>query len=64
MSINDTVNSNLTALAQSSHPINSFSPYAYSIVAQSQSSDIDSQQSTIFTRKHGTNPFDDDFIQR
>jgi len=58
------INSNLSALAQSNHPINSFSPYTYSIVAQSQSSDTDSQQSTIFTRKHGTNPFDDDFIQR
>jgi hypothetical protein len=63
-SINEAVNSNLTALGQSNHPINPFSPYAYSMAAQAQSPDINFRQSSIFTPKRGTNPFDDDLIRR
>jgi hypothetical protein len=63
-SINDAVNSNLTALGQSNHPLNPFSPYAYSMAAQAQSPDTNSRQSSIFTPKRGTNPFDDDLIRR
>ncbi len=64
MSINDAFDSNLSALVQSNHPINPFSPYGYSIAAQAQSSDINPRQSSIFTPKRGTNPFDDDLIHR
>ncbi|CAF0865767.1 unnamed protein product [Rotaria sordida] len=63
-SINDVLDSNLTALVQSNHPINPFSPYGYSIAAQAQSSNINHQQSSIFTSKRGSNPFDDDLIRR
>ncbi len=64
MSIHDAFDSNLSALVQSNHPINPFSPYGYSIAAQAQSPDINSRQSSIFTSKRGTNPFDDDLIRR
>jgi len=64
MSINDAFNSNLNALVQSNHPINPFSPYGYSMAVQAQSPDTNSRQSSIFTPKRGTNPFDDDLIRR
>jgi hypothetical protein len=63
-SINDAFNSNLSALVQSNHPINPFSPYGYSMAAQAQSPNTNHRQSTIFTPKRGTNPFDDDLIRR
>ncbi|CAF4531904.1 unnamed protein product [Rotaria sp. Silwood1] len=63
-SINDVFDSNLTALVQSNHPINPFSPYGYSMAAQAQSSNINHQQLPIFTSKRGSNPFDDDLIRR
>jgi hypothetical protein len=62
--INDAFNSNLSALAQSNHPTNPFSPYAYSIAVQAQSPNTNQRQSVIFTPKRGTNPFDDDLIRR
>ncbi len=64
ISINEAFNSNLNALVQSNHPINPFSPYGYSMAAQAQSPDTNSRQSSIFTPKRGTNPFDDDLIRR
>ncbi|CAF2751996.1 unnamed protein product [Rotaria sp. Silwood2] len=63
-SINDAFDSNLTALVQSNHPINPFSPYGYSVAAQAQSSNIYHQQLPIFTPKRGSNPFNDDLIRR
>lgn len=64
-SISDALSSNLTALVQSSQPVNPFSPYGYSMAAQAQSSsNAHHQQSSIFTPKRGTNPFDDDLIRR
>lgn len=64
MSITDAFDSNLSALVQSNHPINPFSPYGYSIAAHAQSPDTNSRQSSFFTPKRGTNPFDDDLIRR
>ncbi|UJR16175.1 hypothetical protein I4U23_003085 [Adineta vaga] len=64
-SLTDAFSSNLTALVQSNHPINPFSPYGYSMAAQAQSSSTNHHhQSTIFTPKRGTNPFEDDLIRR
>ncbi|CAF3133641.1 unnamed protein product [Rotaria socialis] len=63
-SINDAFDSNLSALVQSNHPINPFSPYGYSVAAQAQSSNGNRQQLPIFTPKRGSNPFDDDLIRR
>lgn len=63
-SINDAFNSNLTALVESNNPTNPFSPYGYSIAAQAQSPHLNQRQTTIFTPKRGTNPFDDDLIRR
>ncbi|CAF4512146.1 unnamed protein product, partial [Rotaria magnacalcarata] len=63
-SINDAFDSNLSALVQSNHPINPFSPYGYSVAAQAQSSNGNHQQLPIFTPKRGSNPFDDDLIRR
>jgi hypothetical protein len=63
-SINDAFNSNLSALVQSNHPINPFSPYGYSMAAQAQSPNTNHRQSTIFTPKRGSNPFDEDLIRR
>jgi numb-like protein len=63
-SINDAFNSNLNALVQSNNPTNPFSPYGYSMAAQAQSPNTNHRQSTIFTPKRGTNPFDDDLIRR
>ncbi len=63
-SINDAFNSNLNALVQSNNPTNPFSPYGYSMAAQAQSPNSNHRQSTIFTPKRGTNPFDDDLIRR
>ena len=63
-SIIDAFNSNLNALVQSNHPTNPFSPYGYSMAAQTQSPNINHRQPTIFTPKRGTNPFDDDLIRR
>ena len=62
--ITDAFNSNLNALVQSNNPTNPFSPYGYSMAAQAQSPNINHRQSTIFTPKRGTNPFDDDLIRR
>ncbi len=63
-SINDAFSSNLSALVQSNHPVNPFSPYGYSMAAQAQSPNTNHHQSIIFTPKRGTNPFDDDLIRR
>lgn len=64
ISLTDAFTSNLTALMQSNHPVNPFSPYGYSMAAQAQSSSTHHPQSTVFTPKRGTNPFDDDLIRR
>ncbi|CAF1008779.1 unnamed protein product [Adineta ricciae] len=64
ISLTDAFTSNLTALMQSNHPVNPFSPYGYSMAAQAQSSSAYHPQSTVFTPKRGTNPFDDDLIRR
>ena len=63
-SINDALDSNLNALLQSNHPVNPFSPYAYSVAAQAQSLNGHLRPSAIFTPKRGSNPFDDDLIRR
>ncbi|CAF1466198.1 unnamed protein product [Rotaria magnacalcarata] len=63
-SINDAVNSNLSALVQSNNPTNPFSPYGYSMAAQAQSPNTNHRPPAIFTPKRGTNPFDDDLIRR
>ncbi|CAF0893577.1 unnamed protein product [Adineta steineri] len=62
--VTNAFSSNLTALVQSNQPINPFSPYGYSMVAQAQSPDKNHQQSVINTPKRGNNPFDDDLIRR
>lgn len=63
-SIADVFHSNLLALAQSNHPTNPFTPYAYSMSIYTQSPNSHSYQSDLFTPKRGTNPFDDDLIRR
>jgi numb-like protein len=63
-SIADAFDSNLSALVQSNHPTNPFSPYGYSMAAQAQSPNTTHRQPAIFTPKRGTNPFDDDLIRR
>lgn len=59
--LNDAFDTNLTALSQSNRPRNPFSPYAYSIAAQSQSNHLPSYRSSIIiTPKRNTNPFTED----
>jgi len=57
----NTLQTNLTALSQSNCPRNPFSPYAYSIAAQSQSNSFgQTRPSILITPKRHTNPFADD----